>query len=91
MDKTLFDKTTGEVVIREGSVETQGHRDAGFFTIGGGDGFSGGLGDPVASERRNAPGPGRRRLRNAAPQNRRPPKRCIRRNSPLRRQLTGNG
>lgn len=73
MDKTLFDKSTGEVVIREGAAETQGQRDAGFFTIGGGNGFSGALGDPAASERRNAPGPGRRRLRNAVPQNRQPP------------------
>ena len=44
MDKGLFDKSTGDVVIRDGSAETQGKRDAGFFTIGGGDGFSGGFG-----------------------------------------------
>ena len=44
MDKTLFDKSTGDVVIREGSTQTPGQRDAGFFTIGGGGGFSGGFG-----------------------------------------------
>ena len=44
MDKDLFDQSTGDVVIRDGTVETQGKRDAGFFTIGGGGGFSGGFG-----------------------------------------------
>ncbi len=44
MDKGLPDNSTGDVVIRDGSVETQGPRDGGFFTIGGGGGFSGGFG-----------------------------------------------
>lgn len=44
MDKGLFDNSTGDVVIRDGTVDTPGKRDAGFFTIGGGDGFSGGFG-----------------------------------------------
>lgn len=44
MDKLFPDKTTGDVVIRDGTVETQGTRDEGFFHIGGGSGFSGGFG-----------------------------------------------
>ncbi|WP_425929460.1 S-type pyocin domain-containing protein [Pseudomonas sp. NyZ201] len=44
MDKLFPDRTTGDVVIRDGTVETQGPRDAGFFDIGGGSGFSGGFG-----------------------------------------------
>ncbi|MEE1922218.1 S-type pyocin domain-containing protein [Pseudomonas sp. 148P] len=51
MDKGLPDNSTGDVVIRDGSVETQGPRDGGFFTIGGGGGFSGGFG---GSSRRRA-------------------------------------
>lgn len=44
MDKTLFDRTTGEVVIREGSIEPENSRAGGFFTVGGGNGLSGGAG-----------------------------------------------
>lgn len=44
MDKLFPDQSTGDVVIRDGTVETQGPRDAGFFDIGGGNGFSGGFG-----------------------------------------------
>lgn len=44
MDKGLFDKSGGNVVIRDGSVQTENGRDGGFFNIGGGNGFSGGFG-----------------------------------------------
>lgn len=44
MDKELFDKSTGDVVVRDGSAETQNSNAGGFFTIGGGGGFSGGFG-----------------------------------------------
>lgn len=44
MDKELFDNSTGDVVIRDGSVKTENSGAGGFFTIGGGGGFSGGFG-----------------------------------------------
>jgi len=44
MDKGLFDNSDGTVVIRDGGVEPENSRAGGFFTIGGGNGFSGGFG-----------------------------------------------